>query len=117
MGKLTIKGHFPVRYVKLPVNPGLVRSCWVPKPWAPNPEALSAALTACAVAIAWSSALRLFAGTGETDAHGSARNALLGALAAAKRWEMAMELMPQVEMGSPDECLRSAEVDDSMGLY
>ena len=96
-------GHFPVRYVKLPVNPGLVRSCWVPKPWAPNPEALSAALTACAVAIAWSSALRLFAGTaidGETG--GSARNALLGALAAAKRWEMAMELMPQVEMGSPE---------------
>jgi len=59
------------------------------------PQAISAALTACAVAIAWPSALQLFVTAGGAG-HGSVRNALLGALAAAKRWEMAMELM-QVE--------------------
>ena len=63
----------------------------------PGPQAISAALTACAVAIAWSSALQLFVTAGASAGHGSVRNALLGALAAAKRWEMAMELMPQVE--------------------
>jgi hypothetical protein len=49
------------------------------------------------VAIAWPSALQLFVTAGGSVGHGSVRNALLGALAAAKRWEMAMELMPQVE--------------------
>ncbi|CAL1125950.1 unnamed protein product [Cladocopium goreaui] len=57
-----------------------------------SPTAISAALTACAVAIAWPSALQLFVTAGSAG-HGSVRNALLGALAAAKRWEMAMELM------------------------